>query len=599
MRHLEELSWNQLVEELRELAEHKPPAERPTDDPRDILHNLFVHQVELEMQNRELRDAQQRLETSRARYADLYDFAPVGCLTIDGDERIQEINLTGAALLGRDRAGIIGRYFLLLLPLRERGAAVFHEHFRRCMADGVQVDAELEFAPKGRAPLLLHMVSAPMRDTDGKVVACRTALTDVTDRRRAERAEAEARIKEEFLGTVSHELRTPLTAIVGWVSVLQMRDKREPEVDREALRRGLHIIARNAAVQSRLIDDILDVSRILTGKLRVELQPVDLQPLVHEAVDSFRPAAQAKAIDLSTSVAPRAFVFADVGRLTQVVTNLLHNAIKFTPNGGRVEVTVTAEPEFVRIVVRDTGRGLESHDLDRVFERFKQVDSSTTRTAGGLGLGLAIVDHIVRAHGGDVKAESLGLGLGATFTVSLRRASSAQECEPESAWPPAGETSLAGRRILCVDDDADGLEVMSIFLRDRGALVSTARSASEALAALAVSVPDVVVSDIALPVEDGFSLIRQIRDLPGAVAYVPAIALTGYGGLTNARRAREAGFQHVISKPYTPDLFVRIVNGVVSHGPATRRTGALSVGRSDDASQGTEAPQGDGTELEA
>jgi PAS domain S-box-containing protein len=569
VQNLEELSWNQLVEELRELTENKPSAEKPTDDPRDILHNLFVHQVELEMQNRELRDAQQRLEASRSRYADLYDFAPVGCLTIDGDERIQEINLTGAGLLGRDRAEIIGKPFLFLMPLREK-SAVFHEHFQRCMADEVRVDAELEFVPKGRAPMLLHMVSAPMRDADGNVVACRTALTDVTDRRRAERAEAEARIKEEFLGTVSHELRTPLTAIVGWVSVLQMRDKRDPEVDREALRRGLHIIARNAAVQSRLIDDILDVSRILTGKLRVELQPIDLQPLVLESVDSFRPAANAKAIDLSASVAPRAFVFADIGRLTQVVTNLLHNAIKFTPTGGRVELRVTADAEFVRIVVRDTGRGLESHDFARVFERFKQVDNSTTRTAGGLGLGLAIVEHIVRAHGGDVAATSPGIGLGATFTVTLRRASSAKECAPESVWPRRGdETSLAGRNILCVDDDIDGLEVMTIFLRERGAVVRTARSAADALAALALSTPDVVVSDIALPLEDGFSLIRQIRALPGDAARVPVIALTGYAGLANARRAREAGFQHVLSKPYTPEMFVRIVTGVAGQGQLT------------------------------
>ncbi len=556
MQNLEALSWNQLVEELRELTEHNSPRD-PKDDPRIALHNLFVHQVELEMQNRELRDAQQRLEASRARYADLYDFAPVGCLTIDPDERIQEINLTGAALLGRDRADIIGRPFVGVVPLGGN-AMVFHEHLRRCTDERCRVDTEIEFVPKGRAPVLLLMTSAPLFDTNGQATGCRTALTDVTDRRRAEDAEADARMKEEFLGTVSHELRTPLTAIVGWVGLLQ--DRHGSGVDRDMLHHGLEVIERNAMAQGRLIEDILDCSRILAGKLRVDLQRTDLNPLIRESVESMLPAAQGKGIVLSATIAPRAIVLGDVERLRQVVANLLTNAVKFTPAGGTIDVSVVADTDFVRIAVSDSGRGIATPDLPHVFERFKQVDSSTTRTASGLGLGLAIVDHIVRAHGGDVAATSAGSGFGATFVVRLRRMRGSDENEPTPIRSQKREEgSLEGCEILCVDNDIDALEVTAIILRQGGALVSTAQSAAEALAVLASSTPDVVLSDIGLPSEDGYELLRQIRKLPGEAARAPAIALTAYADEASAKLAREAGFQLFLSKPIAPEDLVRAI----------------------------------------
>jgi PAS domain S-box-containing protein len=512
------------------------------------------------MQNRELRDAQERLEASRARYADLYDFTPVGCLTIDAEERIQEINLTGAALLGRDRADLIGRPFLGVVPLRDR-AMVFHEHIRSCLEKRCRTDTEIEFTPKGRSPVLLHVTSAPMLDASGRATACRMALTDVTDRRRADAAEANARMKEEFLGTVSHELRTPLTAILVWVGLLQGRRQRGEDVGAEELGQALDIIARNASLQGRLIEDILDVSRILAGKLRVEARPIDLEPIVREAVEALRPAAKAKGIAVSASVAPRTVVFGDAVRLTQVLTNLLNNAVKFTPAGGTIDVAVTVAGERVCIVVRDTGRGIAAQNLPHVFERFTQVDGSTTRSAGGLGLGLAIVEHLVRAHGGDVTASSPGLGLGATFTVRLRRAADVLASALALSAPHATEpdTRIDGCRVLCVDDDADALQVMALVLEERGAQVTTAGSAMEAVAALDALVPDVVISDIGLPGEDGYSLMQRIRALPGDASRVQAIALTAYAGPASSSRALEVGFQQFISKPITVDALLRAV----------------------------------------
>jgi len=566
---LEGLTWNQLVEELRGLASHKPAPEAPKDDPRVVLHDLFVHQVELEMQNRELRDAQQRLELSRARYADLYDFAPVCCLTIDTSECIQEINLSGAALLGRDRIELIGKPFLAVVPLRE-APGLFHAHVRRCLESRTRDDAEVEFLPSGRSSRFLHITSEPVIDVNGKAAACRMALTDVTDRRRADQAEANARMTDQFLGTVSHELRTPLNAILAWATLLRAPLATD---NAEVLDHGLEVIARNAAVQGRLIEDILDVSSILAGKLRVDLQPTDLEPIIQASVDSLRLAAEARKVSLSVSIAsPRADVAGDAIRLRQVVANLLNNSLKFTPPGGSIEVRVTSEQSFVRVVVRDTGRGIAPEDLPHIFERFNQVDSSTTRSASGLGLGLAIVEHIVTAHGGDVVATSPGLGLGAAFAVRLRKASTLASEAPHAAAADNSAESLAGIDVLCVDDDPDGLEVMTIVLRERGATVRTARSAAEALALLTASTPHVMVSDIGLPGEDGYSLIQQVRALPGDAALVPTIALTAYSDPASAERIRLAGFQRHLGKPIALDAFVRAVASVGKPAPGSRQT---------------------------
>jgi CheY-like chemotaxis protein len=329
------------------------------------------------------------------------------------------------------------------------------------------------------------------------------------------------------------------------------------------VRRGLEIIERNASLQARLIDDILDVSRILAGKLRVDVRPLDLEPLVRQAVESLRPATEAKGIALSTSVEPGSVVLGDASRLTQVLTNLLNNSLKFTARAGAIDVIVTTEDDWIRVIVRDTGRGIAPHDLTRVFERFQQVDGSPTRTAAGLGLGLAIVDHIVRAHGGDVVATSPGLGLGAAFTVRLRRARRAVTVPPrEATLPSLDQISLEGCKILCVDDEPDALEVICAVLEERGAVVSQARTAAEARDVIAQSTPDVVVSDIGLPLEDGCALMLQIRSLPGDVSRVPAIALTGYAGAFTAGRALDAGFNMFLCKPIEAAALVRAVASI-------------------------------------
>jgi CheY-like chemotaxis protein len=257
------------------------------------------------------------------------------------------------------------------------------------------------------------------------------------------------------------------------------------------------------------------------------------------------------------------FVLGDGVRLTQVLANLLNNALKFTPTGGRITVELAGDEERVRLVVRDTGHGIARQELPDVFKRFKQVDSSTTRAAGGLGLGLAIVEGIVRAHGGDVSASSPGPGFGATFTVHLRRVSHAEESQSTAAPPGHDRDSLQGCEILCVDDDTDALEVMTLVLQGHGAAVRTARSVAEAMAALTASTPDVVVSDIGLPVRDGYALVHQIRTLPGGAARVPAIAVTAYAGAASEQHAREAGFQSFLCKPVRPEALVRAVASVV------------------------------------
>jgi PAS domain S-box-containing protein len=391
---------------------------------------------------------------------------------------------------------------------------------------------------------------------------------DVTDRRRAEQARAELlvreqaartqaesanRAKDEFLAMLSHELRTPLSAVFGWVRMLRARP-----LDTATSQRAVEAIERNTALQAKLIDDLLDVSRIITGNLAVQLEPVDVAVVVGGAVDGARAAAEARGLRLTTDLAPDLVVAGDANRLQQVVANLLANATKFTPPGGAVDVRVARTGSQVDIVVRDTGRGIAPDFLPHLFERFRQADSSTTRSYSGLGLGLAIVRHIVELHGGAVRAESAGEGRGATLTVSLPlaggmlsgTASAGREAvtDGEPDMP-----SLHGLRVLVVDDHGDTRDLLGAMLEVCGASVTAAASSQEALDALDQSVPDVLVSDIAMAVEDGYELIRRIRRRPpergGAV---PAVAVTAYAMEEDVRRALAAGFQLHVAKPVDP-----------------------------------------------
>jgi signal transduction histidine kinase/DNA-binding response OmpR family regulator len=365
------------------------------------------------------------------------------------------------------------------------------------------------------------------------------------------------RIKDEFLATLSHELRTPLTAMLGWTQLL-----RSGALDEDEETRGLEIIERNVLAQAKLIDDLLDVSRIITGKLRLSVRPLSLGAVIEAALDVVRPSSDAKGIRLETSLRPDAGqVIGDPDRLQQVVWNLLVNAVKFTPAGGKVRVALSRHESHSRIEVYDNGEGIEPGILPHIFDRFRQADSSTRRSHGGLGLGLAIVRHVVELHGGTVYAESSGPGGGAKFVVDLPMAAVfAEEHEARSGAAPLRQVlmspanlDLSGIRVLVVDDEPDGREMIAKVLSTYQAVVTTAASVSEALELFVRSPPDVLVSDIGMPEQDGYDLIRQVRRLSAEEGgRVPAMALTAFAREDDRLRALAAGFQIHATKPIEP-----------------------------------------------
>jgi signal transduction histidine kinase/CheY-like chemotaxis protein len=370
---------------------------------------------------------------------------------------------------------------------------------------------------------------------------------------RAERARAEAeaanRIKDEFLATLSHELRTPLTSLLGWSSVL-----REARSDEKVLDQGLEAIDRNARVQAQLIDDLLDVSRIVSGKLNLDVRPLDICSVTRAAINVVQPAADAKGITLDYSAQPGiGAISADSARLQQIIWNLLSNAVKFTPHSGRITVRLERDGSNVKLTVSDTGQGIAPEFLPRVFDRFRQADSSTTRSFGGLGLGLAIVRHLVELHGGTVLAESDGVGKGATFSAAfpvLTDRSAPITVLHSGEIHVADLRSLDGLRVLLVDDELETRQIISTVVERTGAEVKTCTSAREALAELIEWRPDVILSDIAMPDEDGYSFINRVRSLPqNEGGNTPAAALTAYAREEDRRQALAAGFQMHIAKP--------------------------------------------------
>lgn len=385
----------------------------------------------------------------------------------------------------------------------------------------------------------------PYGDEDlafGLDLAGRAALA--LDNANLYRAAQEAnRLKEDFLATLSHELRTPLNALLGWMHILKM-----PSVDEPTRRRALESIERNARAQSVLINDLLDVSRVISGKLRIEQAPVDLPSIVLAAIDAVRPAVRAREIDLNVSLGSvTREVWGDGDRLQQVMWNLLSNAVKFTPPSGRIEVSVEELATAVQISVSDNGAGIDSAFLPHVFERFRQADSSTTRMQAGLGLGLAIVRHLVDLHGGSVTVASGGLGRGSVFTVTLP---TRQALVRHAARPSARDHSpcLTGIRILAVDDDADSRELILLTVRAAEGDVMVASSAAGALEALATFRPHVVVADLAMPGVDGYGLIREIESrVTGTMP--PVIAMSAYASQADVERSRQAGFARHLGKP--------------------------------------------------
>jgi len=382
-------------------------------------------------------------------------------------------------------------------------------------------------------------------------------------------AEESNRLKDEFLATLSHELRTPLTAILGWASML-----RDGRLDGKTFATAVEIIERNARTQQQIIDDILDVSRIITGQLRFEAEPTDLRRVVGAAVDTVRPAATAKSITLRTTYEPGVGpVMGEPRRLQQVVWNLLLNAVKFTPIGGEVHVHLDCGPAHARVLVTDNGPGIRADFLPYVFDRFRQGDQSTTRTHGGLGLGLSIVRHIVELHGGTVRAESEGEGRGATFTVELPLVRSADASGVgEQPDRPAGLSQqpeiLQGLRVLVVDDEQDALELLRTVLEKKGASVTAVASAEAAHAALEAAWPDLLLCDIGMPLEDGYQLMRRVRELESSRSAnsTPAVALTAYAGEADRALALDAGYQLHVPKPVDPAALVTLIANLVGRG---------------------------------
>jgi PAS domain S-box-containing protein len=494
------------------------------------------------------------------------------------DGRITSWNRAAERMFGYTEGEVLGKSITIIIPpdrLHEeeviiqrltRGESI--EHF------------ETERVAKDGRILQLSLSVSPIRDRRGRIVGASKVARDISEKRRFERereellarervaradAETANQAKDDFFATLSHELRTPLSSILGWARLL-----RSGKLDRVAADRGLEVIERNSHSLEHLITDMFDVSRIISGKTSLDLEPVDLGSVIETAIDSLRPDASAKGITIQLALdATARFLVGDPGRLQQVVRNLVSNAVKFTPTGGSVEIRLTNLQEGMRLTVTDTGQGIAPDFLPHIFERFRQADITTTRSQEGLGLGLAIVRRIVELHDGTVRAESAGIGRGATFIVDLPQAGAAAAASPAS---PAQLTSLPpdlleGVRVLVVDDSADTRQLLALTLELQKAHVVSASSAREALTLFQKTPPDVLVCDIAMPGTDGNQFIRQIRVGAGrASSYVPAVAVTAFARPEDRERALRAGFDAYLAKPIGPAELVGTIARLAGRG---------------------------------
>ena len=504
-----------------------------------------------------------------------------GLCSLDREGRVTYVNPAAERMLGWRDSEILGRFIHDVIHFQRADGtpiAVTECALLGVMQAGTSVRVEEDvFTRRNGSVFPVSYTSSPIV-TDGNVVGAVIAFHDISDRREEERkrvlllareqearesAEAANRLKDEFLATLSHELRTPLNAIMGWAHLL-----RTGSLDEATAARATETIDRNAKAQNQLINDILDVSRIITGKLHLTVQPLDPVAVVEGALDTVRPAAAAKQIQIEASLEPSpGTVSGDPDRLQQVVWNLLSNAIKFTPKGGRVQVRLRRGESHALIVVADSGPGISPEFLPHVFERFRQGDQSTTRSHVGLGLGLAIVRHLVELHGGTVEASSGGEGQGATFSVRLpltnarRTEDGAEQGTAEKGVRTESEAlQLGGLRVLLVDDDLEGREAIAAVLEKEGMQVIAAASSEEALEAIGRERPDVLLSDIEMPGEDGHSLIRKVRALPADRGRdIPAAALTAYARGEDRQKALLAGFQAHVSKPVPPAELTAVI----------------------------------------
>ena len=498
------------------------------------------------------------------------DSSPLAVVEWDSDFRVSRWSKSAERLFGWTAEEVIGKHVneWQFVFADDVDAVALVTNRQR---EGVEVQGVLRNRNYTRdgSVLFCEWYNSVLRDDRGRLVSVLSLVLDVTARQQAEeeraallirerdarqQAEQADRLKDEFLATLSHELRTPLTSILGWASMI-----RNGEVEGANALRALETIERNARAQARLIDDLLDVSRIITGNLRLDLHPLNLTPIVEAAVDALRPTADVKDIQLRTDfISAECLVKGDPNRLRQVIWNLLSNAIKFTSRGGLVSFELRCVESNARLTVSDTGEGISAEFLPYVFDRFRQAEASISRRQGGLGLGLAVVRHLVELHGGTIEAESGGLGQGSTFTVDLplaqerRDPARAEERrrEHERRRRQKDRVRLDGIHVLLVEDDDDSRKLLGTMLKRYGAKVTSTKSAAEALDVFSQELPDVLISDIGMPDEDGYELIRKLRERPvdkgGAT---PAIALTGYASRKDRERALSAGYHKHMAKP--------------------------------------------------
>jgi len=533
-------------------------------------------------------EARKDAELARARLAAIVESSEDAIVGKDLDGTVTSWNDGARRMFGWAGSEIIGRPVALLRPPELHDEEV--DRLQRVQrGERVEQYESVRVAKDGRL-LDVSVSISPIRGVAGEIIGTSKIVRDVSARKQIERereallvgertarAEAEAanRMKDEFLATISHELRTPLNSILGWSHML-LKDasgefpgqKRLAPSDVEV---GLGTIERNARLQAQLIEDLLDMSRIISGKVRLDVQRVELQSVIEAAMETVRPAFEAKEIRVQTLLDPRASaVHGDPGRLQQVLWNLLSNAVKFTPKGGRIQVALQRVNSQIEITVTDTGVGIEPDFLPYVFDRFRQADASTTRRHGGLGLGLSIVRSLVEMHGGTVTAKSQGVDKGSTFAVELPLVALHDDelgrRHPHAlgrAVPKTESVALDGVRVLVVDDELDARRLVQRVLEANGAVVETAGSAQEGLRAIQRTRPDVILSDIGMPEEDGYEFIRRVRaSKSGNEREIPAIAITAFARSEDRTRALLAGFKSHIVKPVDPAELIAVVASV-------------------------------------
>jgi PAS domain S-box-containing protein len=550
-----------------------------------IIHDITQRKRYEEALRKSEEQARRQLSYVEAIYAT----APVGLCFVDTDLTYLSMNERMAEIDGRSVEEHMGRTVREIMP---EVADAVEPVLRKVIETGEPVmNLERSTATALDPGVIRHFIASyyPIKNGGGRVLGVNVVVMEITERKKIEeelerllrqeksaREESEAanRMKDEFLATVSHELRTPLTSILGWARMLTGGG-----LTKSQARHALEVIAQSAQSQNRLIEDILDTSRIITGRLKLDAHPVVIERIFHAAVDVVRPSAEAKGIALNEVVdAPDGVVFGDANRLQQALWNLLSNAVKFTKEGGRIEARLWRAEEQVEIAVKDTGIGIEPRFLPHVFDRFRQADASSTREFGGLGIGLSIVRHIIEMHGGGVSASSPGKGRGATFMIRLPLISPLLQARPEGpraeAPPPppverkSSENShrLNGVRVLLVEDNPDTLDMLKFIFDESGAEVIAAISVDEALDALERFRPDALVSDIAMPDRDGYDLISEIRSRePERGGKIPAVAVTAYARAEDRVRVLAAGFQMHIAKPIDPDELIAVVASLTGH----------------------------------